>query len=82
MFAISSILGARYYPIPYRWGRLALIFVVMGVVYGASMLLDNTLFAGIALGQSPAGAVTAKLAVHTVLIGFYGIAVWKTIRKK
>ena len=81
MFAISSVLGARYYPIPYRWGRLALIFVAMGAVYGASMLIDNTVFEGIALGQSPAGSVTAKLAVHTVLIVFYCIAVWKTIRK-
>ena len=81
MFAISSLLGARYYPIPYRWGRLALIFVIMGAVYGTSMLVDNTLFAGVVLGQSPAGTVTAKLAVHTVLIGLYGVAVWKTIRK-
>jgi O-antigen/teichoic acid export membrane protein len=81
MFAISSLLGARYYPIPYRWGRLALIFVIMGAVYGTSMLVDNILFTGVVLGQSPAGTVTAKLAVHTVLIGLYGAAVWKTIRK-
>ena len=32
MFAISSILGARYYPIPYRWGRLAGIVLLMGAV--------------------------------------------------
>ena len=82
MFAISSALGARYYPIPYRWGRLALILLIMGAVYGVSMIVDNTIFSGVALGHSPAGTVVAKLAVHTVLIGFYGIAVWKTIRKK
>jgi O-antigen/teichoic acid export membrane protein len=82
MFAISSVLGARYYPIPYRWGRLALILLIMGAVYGVSMIVDNTIFSGVALGHSPAGTVVAKLAVHTVLIGFYGIAVWKTIRKK
>ena len=33
MFAISAILGAKYYPIPYRWGRLAGIFVLMGATY-------------------------------------------------
>ena len=82
MFAISSALGARYYPIPYRWGRLALILLIMGAVYGVSMIVDNTIFSGVALGHSPAGTVIAKLAVHTVLIGLYGIAVWKTIRKK
>jgi O-antigen/teichoic acid export membrane protein len=82
MFAISSVLGAKYYPIPYRWGRLALIFLVMGAVYGVSTLIDNTLFAGVALGQSPAGIVAAKLAVHTVLIGVYGLAVIKAIRKR
>ena len=81
MFAISSILGAKYYPIPYRWGRLGLIFVIMGAVYGVSSLIDNTLFAGVAFGQSSAGMLTVKLAVHTILIGIYGIAVWKTIRK-
>ena len=82
MFAISSALGARYYPIPYRWGRLALILLIMGAVYGVSMIVDNIIFSGVALGHSPAGTVIAKLAVHTVLIGLYGIAVWKTIRKK
>jgi hypothetical protein len=54
----------------------------MGAVYGVSMIVDNILFSGVALGHSPAVMVIAKLAVHTVLIGFYGIAVWKTIRKK
>ena len=81
MFAISSILGAKYYPIPYRWGRLAAIFLVMGAAYGASLLVDQTMFAGVALGQSPTGQVVAKLGVHTVLILGYLAATWKLIRK-
>ena len=28
-----AVLGAKYYPIPYRWGRLAGIFLVMGGIY-------------------------------------------------
>ena len=81
MFAISSILGAKYYPIPYRWGRLAAIFLVMGAAYGASLLVDQTIFAGVALGQSPTGQVGAKLGVHSVLILGYLAAVWRLIRK-
>ena len=81
MFAISSVLGAKYYPIPYRWGRLAAIVMTMGAAYGASLLIDHALFEGVALGQSPAGQVVAKLGVHTVLIFGYLAAAWKLIRK-
>ena len=79
MFAISSILGAKYYPIPYRWGRLAGIFVVMGAVYGLSLLLDATFFAGATLTESP-WQMVAKLGVHTVLILGYLAGTWKLIR--
>ena len=68
MFAISSILGARYYPIPYRWGRLLAIFVLMGTIYGSSLLL-------------PAMPLALKLAVHTLLIALYGAGAWKIIHK-
>jgi O-antigen/teichoic acid export membrane protein len=82
MFAISSVLGARYYPIPYRWGRLLLIGISMGTVYGASLLVDRLFFDGVAFGQSSAGSVVAKLSVHTVLIIGYVAAVWSLIRRK
>ena len=81
MFAISSVFGAKYYPIPYRWGRLAAVIVTMGAAYGTSLLIDHALFAGVALGQSPAGQVVAKLGVHTVLILGYIAVSWKLIRK-
>ena len=82
MFAISSVLGARYYPIPYRWGRLLLIGISMGTAYGASFLVDRLFFDGVAFGQSSAGSVVAKLSVHTVLIIGYVAAVWSLIRRK
>ena len=69
MFAISSILGAKYYPIPYRWGRLLGIFLLMGAVYGISLLL-------------PTMPLALKLGVHTVLLVLYGAGVWQLIRKK
>ena len=80
MFAVSSVLGAKYYPIPYRWGRLAGIFVIMGAVYGLSLLIDSTFFAGVTFSESP-WQLVAKLGVHTGLILCYLAVVWKTIRK-
>ena len=76
MFAISSILGAKYYPIPYRWGRLAGIFVIMGIVYGISLLIDHMFFQN-AIG----GHLLAKLGAHTILISGYLFGAWKLIRK-
>ena len=69
MFAISSILGAKYYPIPYRWGRLAGIFLLMGGIYGGSLLL-------------PGMGLVLKLGIHTVLIAVYGACSWLVIHKK
>ena len=82
MFVISSILGAKYYPIPYRWGRLLCIFIAMGAVYGVTLLIDHALFSGVVLGQSSAGAVAAKLGVHTILILAYLAGAWWLIRKR
>ena len=80
MFVISSVLGARYYPIPYRWGRLASILLIMGGVYGLSLLVDNAFFADVVVGQSSAGLVAVKLGVHTVLILTYMALSWICIR--
>ncbi len=81
MFIISSVLGAKYYPIPYRWNRIMMIVLMMGLMYGASLLVDNLLFADVVLGQSPSGVVVMKLAVHTLLIAVYAAGAWMTIRK-
>lgn len=80
MFVISSVLGAKYYPIPYRWGRLALIFVAMGLVYGASMLIDGTFFNGVTIGSGQNSLLTAKLGIHTLLILLYAAVALITIR--
>ena len=80
MFAVSSILGAKYYPIPYRWGRLAAIILVMGAMYGISLIVDNAFFADVVPGQSSAGIFVTKLGVHTILILAYMGSAWKLIR--
>ena len=84
MFAISSILGAKYYPIPYRWGRLAGIILLMGAIYAGSMMLDSAVFADVTLptaGVSPWPFIT-KLGIHTVLITAYLAGTWMIIRRK
>ena len=82
MFVISSVLGAKYYPIPYRWGRLLLIFLAMGGVYGVSLMIDQAFFSDIVLGKSPTAPVLCKLGVHTVLILLYMAAALLAIRKR
>lgn len=82
MFIISAALGAKYYPIPYRWGRLIGIFVVMGLVYGASLLMDSALFDGVTVGTATAAQLAAKLGFHTLLLAGYAAVTWFMIRKQ
>jgi O-antigen/teichoic acid export membrane protein len=81
MFVISAVLGAKYYPIPYRWGRLLMIFLLMGAAYGASLLVDKTFFAEFSIATSSFGQIAAKLGVHTALILAYLAGAWKLIRR-
>ncbi len=81
MFITSSVLGARYYPIPYRWNRIINIFLLMGSMYMASLMIDKVFFADVILGQSSASDVVLKLTVHTILILAYVVGAWRTIRK-
>lgn len=80
MFAVSAVLGARYYPIPYRWGRLLAIFLVMGAAYGASLMLDRAFFGDFSIATASASAIAAKLGSHTLLILAYTAAAWLIIR--
>ncbi len=82
MFVISSMLGAKYYPIPYRWGRIFAIVGVMGLIYGGSLLIDSALFPSVAVGDSSVWALTGKLALHTILIALYAAAAWLIIKRK
>ena len=84
MFAISSILGAKYYPIPYRWGRLAGIVLLMGGIYAGSLMLDSAIFTDVTLpaaGVSPWPFI-AKLGAHTAMIAAYLAGTWMIIRRK
>ena len=72
MFAISAILGAKYYPIPYRWGRLACIIIFMGAIYAASVFIDKTICCG----------MWYKLAINTLLLLIYIAGAWKLIKQQ
>jgi len=69
MFVISAVLGAKYYPIPYRWGRLVCIFVLMGAIYSISLMMNIEL-------------LWVKLGVHTLLLLIYAAGAWMVIRKR
>ena len=71
-----------FFSIKIKKGRLLCIFIAMGAAYGASLLIDHALFSGVVLGQSSAGAVAAKLGVHTILILAYLAGAWWLIRKR
>ena len=72
MFVISAVLGAKYYPIPYKWGRLLLIFVLMGVFYAASL--------GVSRLIPGAGVHWGRLALNTLLLAGYAGGCWMLLR--
>ncbi|MBE6241515.1 MAG: polysaccharide biosynthesis protein [Bacteroidales bacterium] len=82
MFIISAVLGAKYYPIPYRWGRLLMIMLLMGAVYGVSLLIDSAIFSGFDIRAASAGQAVAKLGIHTALILSYLAGAWYIIRAR
>ena len=80
MFVINVALGNRYYPIPYKWGRIITVFVAMFAVYGLSMFSGSLFFRGISF-ESSVPMMMLKLAVNTVLIlayaGFVYVVLWR-----
>ena len=71
MFVLSAWLGSKYYPIPYKWHRILLYFLLMGIFY-----------AGIRLCFSWADTLWLRLAASTLLIGLYAAASWALLRRR
>lgn len=59
MLVVSVMLGNKYYRIPYQWGRIFLIFAIMGVFYCASLLT-----AGL-------DSMWLRLGINTILLMAY-----------
>lgn len=59
MLAVSIALGNKYYKIPYNWGVIGLMFLLMGIFYAGGLATNNI------------ASLVAKLAVNTVLLGLF-----------
>ena len=64
MLVLSASLGAKYYPIPYRWGSILIQFAIMGAVYAVATVLGGRFFPG-------EGIKPLQLVVNTGLIAAY-----------
>ena len=71
MFAISALLGAKYYPIPYSWKRIFSIFACIGLICILTLFIDREAFSGVSVGSSPASPVVLKLLAHSALLLLY-----------
>ena len=74
MLVICVILGAKYNPYPYKWGRILLIFVAMGLIYGAATLIGR-LFPG-------NGIHWAQMGINTVLLLGYSAFAWYFLKNR
>lgn len=59
MLVLCAFLGHRFYPIPYRWGKIIAVIVFGLAIYAVAMLVPDTV---------PFGW---KMAIRTLLIGVY-----------
>ena len=82
MFVISAVLGAKYYPIPYRWTKIIGSIAVMAAVYLISLGVDKLWFTGFDLTSSGVWTIMAKFTLHTALIIVYAGACWLLLRSR
>ena len=80
MFLISAVLGARYYPIPYQWKRLAAVVLVMLALFTLSRPVDGW-FPVESSGEAvlKEGSFWLKMLVHTALLVVYALAAYKIL---
>lgn len=63
MLIVSIVLGNKYYPIPYKWKRIAALFAISAVFLGAGWLLRKT-------------GMIWSLVGGTALLAVYGAAAY------
>lgn len=80
MFILSAVLGQKYWPIPYRWGRILGTLALMFLFYGLASLADTHLF-HFAGWDTDRDLLWWKLGVHTVLLLGYLLSAWALLRK-
>ena len=81
MFIVCAVLGQKYYPIPYRWGRIAGMIALMLGIYGCSLAIDAAFFSK-EVSSVLSWPFLAKFGVHTLLIVGYLALAFLTLRRK
>ncbi len=84
MFILSAALGAKYYPIPYKWARLGGIFGLMGIAYAIIAFSSGTfsaVFPGFSFATGP-GIHWLQLGMNTMIILSYAVCVWALLRRR
>ena len=79
MFIFSAALGQKYYPIPYKWGRLLALFVLMGVSYAGMLGISELSATFEGSGMSP---MVFRLLFNTVITAIYAGAAWLLLRHR
>lgn len=70
MLLVSVLLGNRYYRIPYRWGRISMLFAL------------TALFYGISVASSFIPSLSLRLAFNTVALLFFVVLEWQFVLRR
>ena len=77
MLVLCAALGAKYYPIPYKWGRILLIFLLLGVSYAAMAGINVFVEHGMVRG-----AMWVRMGLNTVVILGYMAVCFLMMRRR
>ena len=83
MLIVSVLLGNKYYPIPYKWGRILFFFLLAGAVYAVAYFMDSSFFSLEEIsGRLRGGQLAVKLILSTVLMIFYTAVSFLFLRRR
>lgn len=72
MFILSAWLGSKYYPIPYDWKRIGLLFLLMGAAYAVMYFTAPT----------EPGIHWLSIGLNTVVMAAFALAAWLIVRPR
>ena len=72
MFILSAWLGSKYYPIPYNWKRIGLLFALMGAAYAVIYFTAPT----------EPGIHWLSLGLNTVVMAAFALAAWLIVHPR
>ena len=77
------MLGNKYYPIPYKWGRILFFFLLAGAIYAVADFMDRSFFSADEIsGILHGGQLAVKIILSTVLIIFYAAVSFLFLRRR